>query len=167
MNTSTEFININNIFFPPIKYSIAQEISDSFYKLPFKRHVLFDNEILEFNFRVLETYLPEILWLIAAEGKPFIKSLECLSKRKLYGTIEFTERVLRHKMCYFIEALLYSNIFNGVWKGEYLNSRIYIAKNMEQLEFYTMFDMRKLVSKMLSHTLIQISGPSLCIQLEY
>jgi len=148
------FCNIPIVFF---KNKDVKEIESL---IPLKQTVFMENKIVENNLRMIESYLPEILFalsIVSNKGESINDSIQKLSKNKFsYTKPSFSKIFLRHKMIHFVETILFADIFNGVWKGEFQTNICYVYKEHAELEYYHYYQVRTLLIKLFDK--ISISG---------
>jgi len=115
----------------------------------FRKLISMENIVLECNLRMIESYLPEILFYI---GKEDIKDKNiyeiiklCSNKKFPFPSVSNSKRFLEFKMFYLFEAILFGEIFKTVWKGQWQN-RNFVIKRKASLEYYQMYNTRELIS---------------------
>lgn len=111
------------------------------------------DEITECNFRMIESYLPELLYLLSNgldEGKCISTLISRLANEGFpYPDVQLSHQYLRHKVICLLEAMLFADIFGKVWKGDIAANRIYVYKEDIALSYYHHHQVRTLLCKIL------------------
>lgn len=100
------------------------------------------SEMISQNLYLLNSYFPEFLaciCFICINKKSFLSDvLHNLSRKKCVdNSINFSKKLLDINFFRFFETIFFSNLFNQVWKGEYLN-RIFAFKQKNKLHYFGM-----------------------------
>ena len=115
--------------------------------------VFMKNQIVENNFRMIESYLPEFLLAFALVSEEPCTLNECIQKlsaqRFLNSNLLYSKSLLQCKMVTFMETLLFADIFNSVWNGDWESDKIYVYKNDTGLNYYHCIEIRKLLVEFL------------------
>lgn len=117
------------------------------------------DEITECNFRMIESYLPELLYLLS-NGLDESKCISTLISRLAnegfpYPDVQLSHQYLRHKVICLLEAMLFADIFGKVWKGDIAANRVYVYKDDIQLSYYHHHQVRTLLCKLLDRISIK------------
>ena len=163
-NVPSTFIHLkeylNEITAKPLQFLVQEEsVSiDAIIKGEFER-VKFENEILENNFRMIETYFPEILYkLFTAFDTLSLKEAISIASKQFqysYNTI-LVDTYLTLKLFQLFEAIFFGNLLEGVWQGKW-QQKVYATKVNSELKYYTMLEGRKLFDYLLSAITISTS----------
>ena len=140
----------NPIVLYPIKESSIIDIQSL---IPLRTLILMNDAIIENNLRMIETYLPEILFafsIVANKRESINASIQKLCKRKFpYSKLSFSKNFLQHKIVALLETILFADIFNGVWNGEIKTHICYVHKEHSELKYYHYYEVRQLLIELL------------------
>ena len=144
----------------PIKNDSCISLQKEHLQYPFERKIEVVNGIQDGNLRIIETHLPEILFMFATncEGDQSIYSLiEKISKAKFFhDSAYYTEIFLSNKMIDLFEMLLFRDRAKEIWNGEYDPYVCYVLKGKEELEYYFLYDSKKLIRLLLNFITIKL-----------
>lgn len=153
------FVNLKSFIsehFNETPYLIVVENEDYLQKmqegsLPTGLHI--QDRVIDCNLRVIETYMPEYFLFIiqhSDNNTPIRKAIQQSSKVSLPNIPnDITLQFLEYKMFHFLEAIICSNLSTDVWHGIWQRDNCYVVKNKGELEYYTVYDYRALVLKLL------------------
>lgn len=161
MNAHIAFINVNGYLsdlFSQHTIKLFTENGDAmhelstkgFDRLHFNPLLMAEDDLLDGNLRMIESYMPEILFVLSSKPNlPLSKSILNFAKSGFPYTDSKHARIyLEHKIVRFFEALLFANLFDGVWNGEVISHRHYVYKQADELEYYNICNLRTLVLKL-------------------
>lgn len=155
-----DFTYLKEFQIPLIPFNINKDVALSILELPLNPYIHFDNTVLESNFRLVESYMPELLYLISNQNdgnKSIADCINSLSKRKLFKSNKYANIYLRVKMYYWLEAILFTDIFSGRWDGKWEMYRCYVMKKDGELQYYQLYRSRQLVIMLLDMMTIKVS----------
>lgn len=158
------FVNLKtfiNGHFNDTPYLIVVENEDYLQKmqegsLPTGVHI--QDRIIDCNMRVVETYMPEYLLFIMLHSDNNV-SIRTAIQQSCNNSLpnipdDLLPKFLEYKMFHFLEAIICSNFSREVWRGVWQRDRCYVVKNNGELEYYTVYDYRGLVLKLLDWLVI-------------
>ena len=161
-----KFVNIieylNELFQEsPISLYSTKELSvidlESF--IPLRPLVFMDDKIIEDNLRMIESYMPEILFafsIVSNNNETLNGLIQKLCKKKFpYTKTLFSKFFLQHKIVTLLETILFADIFNGVWNGEIKADICYVNKEHSEIRFYHYFEVRQLLIELLDRISIK------------
>lgn len=155
---------INSLFTQNQLSLIAKKdvgINDIFFSFPFKHVVHLKNKTVELNLRMIESYMPEILFAFClyADSKRSISDLITLLAKQGFPNTAYEGSfvLLQHKIITFIETMLFADIFSKVWDGRIISDRVYAYKIEGILNYYTPYNVRVLLRSLLDTIQISIN----------
>jgi hypothetical protein len=111
------------------------------------------DRVIDCNLRVLDTYMPEYLLFIMqrSDNNVSIRTAIQQSCKTSLPNIpnDLMPTFLEYKMFHYLEAIICSNFSREVWRGVWQRDRCYVVKNNSELEYYTVYDYKKLVVNLL------------------
>jgi len=155
MANNSPFINallfLKETFKKPIVFKVKSDIR-YLENGRFIPQVRLASSILEGNLRMIDTYLPEILFVLASNCKPHMSLKETIDqfeeefikKDKL-----FTQPYLKVKLLHFFEAIFFAQIFGKVWHGKW-EKRYFVLKDDNELKYYHMVNAHEFILSILS-----------------
>ncbi len=115
------------------------------------------NTQLEGNLRVLETYMPELLYSllknIGSKALYLSEALQLLSQVMEYDTMSVNVKYLKIKLRNWFDAILFSDFGVNQWNGKVTSNRCFILNN----KTLSIFDSNYLVNHILDYSHIQRS----------
>lgn len=172
MNTFIKNKPSGNLAFVNLKTFISEHFNDtpyrivvendnylqSIYRITLPTGVYAQDRVIDCNLRVIETYMPEYLLFIMqhCDNNVSIRTAIQQSCETCLPNIpnDLMPTFLEYKMFHFLEAIICSNFSREVWRGVWQRDRCYVVKNNGELEYYTVYDYRKLVVNLLDWLLI-------------
>ena len=128
--------------------------------IPLRPLVFMDDMIIENNLRMIESYMLEILFafsIVSNNNEPLDGLIQKLCKNKFpYTRPLFSKIFLQHKIVILLEAILFADIFNGVWNGEIKAHTCYVHKENSELKYYHYYEVRQLLIKLLGRISINV-----------
>jgi hypothetical protein len=128
-------------------------IPEIVFSFPLKQVVFMEDEIIENNLRVIDSYLPELLYAFSAvsnQSDSINQLIEKVSKKNFaYSKPTYLKILLKHKIIGFIEVMLFADIHDGVWDGRLNTNKCYVYKEDTELEYYHYYQVRTLLVKLL------------------
>jgi len=111
--------------------------------LPF---VTMPDEVVECNFRMIESYLPELLFLFSYNSSPN-EAIHCIINRLAgsgfpYADVQHSKQYLCHKIICLLETMLFADIFGKVWHGEIESNKVYVYKDGPEIKYYHFYQVR-------------------------
>src|SRR5690606_232479 len=91
---------------------------------PQKVNFIHSDTIYEYNFRVIDSIMPEILFSIAlkSNNRSLNKTISALRKDNLGFNVVDQYLFLKAKFCHLFEVVLSSNFSKEVWTGKWFNN---------------------------------------------
>lgn len=157
------FINVHSflddVLHKPIRLTAKSEIH-CFDTKVFQPQVRLTSLIFEGNLRMIDTYLPEILFMLAYENTSYLSIEEAISRFEgdiLNRDKLFTRQYFKVKLLHFFEAVLFARIFKNVWHGKW-ERRYFVTKDERgQLMYYDMVNARELIFWILNNYIIGVT----------
>ncbi len=139
-----------------VESSLAARIPDFTNCVPF---VTMPDEVVECNFRMIESYLPELLFLLSYNSRPK-ESIHSIINRLAgsgfpYADIQHSKHYLCHKIICLLEAMLFADIFGKVWNGAIEADKVYVYKDGTELRYYHYRQVRPFLCKLLENIVIK------------
>lgn len=138
LNTQNDFINfkgyLDDIFLKnSIRLKCPKEKLEEMKKKYLHSFVVTAEDFLEGNLRMIDTYLPELLFYLAINNK-CNDSIE-----RIIRNSNFEESYLRYKLHKLFEVIMFSDFFDNVFKGEFNMYRCFALKQKE-LKYFRLYD---------------------------
>lgn len=167
MNTFIKNKPSDNLTFVNLKTFINEHFDDTPYRIVVENDnylqsiqdstrptgVYAQDRVIDCNLRVLDTYMPEYLLFIMQRSDNNVSiriAIQQSCKTSLRNIPnDLMPTFLEYKMFHFLEAIICSNFSREVWRGIWKSDRCYVVKNNGELEYYTVYDYRKLVVNLL------------------
>lgn len=167
MNTFIKNKPSDNLTFVSLRTFINEHFNDTPYRIVVENDKYFQNmqegklstgvytqdRVIDCNLGVIETYMPEYLLFIMqhCDNNVSIRTAIQQSSKTCLPNIpnDLMPTFLEYKMFHFLEAIICSNFSREVWRGVWQRDRCYVVKNNGELEYYTVYDYRKLVVNLL------------------
>ena len=128
--------------------------------IPLRQLVFMDDKVIENNLRMIESYLPEILFafsIVSNSDESVIELIQKLSKKKFpYTKASFSKSFLQHKIVTLLETILFADIFSSVWNGEIKTQICYVYKEHYELKYYHYYEIRQLLTGWLDRISINV-----------
>lgn len=116
-----------------------------------------NNRIMDCNLRVLDSYLPEYLAFIIQNTKrqTILKQaiIDVISIGLPYIQPDYQQLFLERRFFNLLEAILFANFSNHVWRGITRHNLCYVTKHNNKLEYYSIYNRQELI-EMLINTMI-------------
>lgn len=175
MNTFTKdkpsdnltFINLKtfiNEHFEATSYIITAEHEDYLKNIADKHTstgVYVQDNIIDSNLRLIDTYLPEYLLFILQHAENNISLRQAIASAANIWLRHIPDDMqtmfLERKMYHFIEAIIVGNLSNKVWHGKWQRDNCYVTKRNGELEYYTVYDYRRLCVNLLDWLVLSYS----------
>lgn len=110
--------------------------------------VYVQDSTIDCNLRLIDTYLPEYLLFIMQHAENNISLRQAIAGAANVGLRHIPDDMqtlfLERKVYHFIEAIIVGNLSNKVWHGEWQRDNCYVTKRNGELEYYTVYDYRRL-----------------------
>ena len=167
MNTFTKDNPSGNLTFINLKTFIYEHFETTSYIITVEREnylqdiadnhtstgVFVEDGIIDSNLRLIDTYLPEYLLFIMQHAENNISLRQAIVTAANVGLrhipIEMQTVFLERKMYHFLEAIIVGNLSSDVWHGKWQRDNCYVTKRNGELEYYTVYDYRRLCINLL------------------
>ena len=155
-NKNIEFVNLfpylNKLF---NKYSFtiltptAENLIETIKQKDQRWPVKINNELVTCNLRMIGSYVPEKLAILSFKTLDKPKTLQSLieelSKEKfIYSPPKFAKRIYQYRFIDLVEAFLFSDFFESVWKGNLNSNRCFVIKENLELKYYSFYQSKML-----------------------
>lgn len=172
MNTFIKNKPSDNLTFVNLKTFISEHFNDTPYRIVVENDnyiqsmqegklptgVYAQDRVIDCNLRVIETFMPEYLLFIIQHSDNNVSIRTAIlhaSKNRLPNIPDdLLPKFLEYKMFHFLEAIICSDFSREVWRGVWQRDRCYVIKNKGELEYYTIYDYRRLVFNLLDWLVI-------------
>lgn len=91
---------------------------------------------------MVESYLLETLFILCYKNGNGITLIRAIDGVAQLFPVKRQTLFLEFRMIYLLEAILFANIKDGIWRGKW-EQRCYVVKRDGVLEYYTMYEARE------------------------
>ena len=116
----------------------------------FQTGLCVQNETLDCNLRVIESYMPEYIFLLGKYSCGTLALREIIKKYSFdeldYIPSIYRKSFLERKFYNYIEALIYSDFGLKPWRAKWIENRCFVLKNNGELMYYTKYDYRQFIN---------------------
>jgi hypothetical protein len=147
-----------------LTFFVAKEPAISLESLcSLRKSVSMEDKVIENNLRMIESYLPELLFassIVSNQGDSINELIQKLGQKDFpYLNTAYSTIFLRQKFIYLFEAILFADIFKSNWDGKIQADKCYVHKENNKLKYYHYYQIRPLLMQLLDNiSIITESG---------
>lgn len=144
------------LIYTPFEKTLIKNLNIAPHKWPVK----VTNGIITGNLRMIGSYFPEKLALLCLnnldKSQSLLKLIDKVSKNHfLYRPQSFAKRVITYRLVDLIRIILFSEFLTKVWDGQYINNRIFVAKDKLESKYFTFYESMALAKGIIENVNIE------------